>query len=140
MKSRAAWKTESLKINKNEKGTIFPFGQQKLKNYYEDLLIENRKEFKNVTYKRQLTMIHLQRKKLKNFMRNEKQQIIWARGIPVEYLHCSPDVVLENLNVIFNKCLNVEVTPSKILKNNMKYKYPGVTVTKDGNNEIDILQ
>lgn len=115
-KSRAAWKTINVfKKDNVEKLTYSPITEEQWKKYYETLLIETRTDFKCIDYSLECVnnscediSVHEIRKELMA-MKNNKAP--GPGGVPVELLKHAPDVTLEYLAEIFNKCLKGEAVP-----------------------------
>ena len=144
-KARAAWNTiNNLRKNKKETWTIDPIGLETWKKYYEELLTEDRNEFKEVKYdvvevRNQMTPVTIDEvKKAIKTMKGNKAA--GPGGVPIELYKNAPDVTIQYLTTLFQKCLDGEEIPVewKIAQISSLYKkgdkkncanYRGLSVT-----------
>ena len=144
-KARAAWNTiNNLRKNKKEIWTIDPIGLETWKKYYEELLTEDRNEFKEVKYdvvevRNQMIPVTIDEvnKAIKTMKGNKAAG---PGGVPIELYKNAPDVAIQYLTTLFQKCLDGEEIPVewKIAQISSLYKkgdkkncanYRGLSVT-----------
>lgn len=106
-----AWKfIKSVRQESKETGNINLIQSKKWKEYYMSLLTENRDEFlgeiDEVTAINEECMQIINKKEIKNALREMKNGKAPGPGdIPVELVKYGPDILIEMLADIFNKCL-----------------------------------
>ncbi|GFG36456.1 hypothetical protein Cfor_11479, partial [Coptotermes formosanus] len=95
-----------------------PIGLTKWKKHYEELLVHNRDEYKNVNYETmQEDLEEIGRitvKEVKETLRRMRSyKAPSPGGIPIEFLKYAPQITLEDVTELFNDCLFGEENPQE---------------------------
>jgi hypothetical protein len=118
-RSRSAWKViKSLRQNTRDTVGMDPTGLTKWKKHYEELLTENRDEYKKVNYEIMQEDLEasgrITVKEVKETLRRMKNhKAPDPGGILIELLKYAPQITLEYMTELFNDCLFGEANPEE---------------------------